>query len=429
MQFCGGAGLKFPKVFYGWWVVAASTIVALYAGGGIFYGFTALFEPIVADLGWSYTQVSLASSLRGLESGILAPLVGFLADRLGPRKLSFAGGVFGAAGLLLLSQTNSLVTFYSAFVLLAIGVSACTTNVLMVAVTNWFHRRVGTASGVLTAGFGAGGLMIPCIVWLIDASSWRQATLILGFGMAAVVLPLSLVLRQHPEQYGYLPDGEPVTGDGRVHKFTPPPRPPVQYGKMLRERTFWYLTVMFIIQGTILTAIVTHVMPYLGSVGITRTVGGLVATGIPLVSIAGRLSFGFLSDRFARNVMAAVAFGMMTVGTILFAFVSVSSVWVLIPFLLLFSIGAGGINVARTTLVRQYYGRMTFGTIFGVISGVGMLGQVGGPVLGGWVFDQWANYRPLWLAFAVFSVVATVIVWRLPRAGAKLREGVPEVAR
>ncbi len=419
--------MKFPKVFYGWWVVTAATVVALYAGGGIFYGFTALFEPIVADLGWSYTQVSLASSLRGLESGLLAPLVGYLADRLGPRKLTFAGGVFGAAGLLLLSRASSLATFYSAFILLAIGVSACTTNVLMVAVANWFHRRVGTASGVLAAGFGAGGLMVPCIVWLTDGFGWRQATLILGLGMAIVTIPLSLVLRQHPEQYGYLPDGETITGDGTAHKFTPPPRPPVQYGKMIRERTFWYLTAMFIIHGTVLTAVVTHVMPYLSSVGITRAAGGLVATGIPLVSIAGRLGFGFLSDRFNRNVISAVAFGMISIGTALFALVSAASIWILVPFLLLFSIGVGGINVARTTLVRQYYGRMTFGTIFGLISGIGMLGQGGGPVLGGWVFDHWANYRPLWLVFAVFSVVATLILLRLPRTEAKVR--LPEVSR
>ncbi len=81
------------KIFYGWWIAGASFLIALYVGAVVYYGFTAFFEPIVSEMGWSYTQISLAASLRGLEVGLLAPLVGILADRWGPRRLIF-GGVF-----------------------------------------------------------------------------------------------------------------------------------------------------------------------------------------------------------------------------------------------------------------------------------------------------------------------------------------------
>jgi hypothetical protein len=64
---------KHPQVFYGWWVVGSAFFVALYMGGTIFYGFTAVFKPIAEELEWSYTQISLAASLRGLEMGLLAP--------------------------------------------------------------------------------------------------------------------------------------------------------------------------------------------------------------------------------------------------------------------------------------------------------------------------------------------------------------------
>ena len=69
------------KIFYGWWIVGASLLTTMYVGGVVFYGFTAFFGPIVNEMGWSYTQVSLAASLRGMEMGILAPFVGILADR------------------------------------------------------------------------------------------------------------------------------------------------------------------------------------------------------------------------------------------------------------------------------------------------------------------------------------------------------------
>ena len=69
------------RIFYGWWVVLACFLITLYRSGALSYGFTAFFEPIVEEFGWSYTQVSIAFSLRGLEMGILAPIMGFLVDR------------------------------------------------------------------------------------------------------------------------------------------------------------------------------------------------------------------------------------------------------------------------------------------------------------------------------------------------------------
>ena len=78
-------------VYYGWWVVLASFVVAFYVAGTVFYGFTAFIEPLADEFGWSYTQISLAASLRGLEMGLMAPLVGILVDRIGSRKLLFSG--------------------------------------------------------------------------------------------------------------------------------------------------------------------------------------------------------------------------------------------------------------------------------------------------------------------------------------------------
>ena len=60
----------FKKVFYGWWIVLACFFIGLYVGGVVFYGFTAFFQPLAEEFGWSHTQISFAVSLRGLEMGI-----------------------------------------------------------------------------------------------------------------------------------------------------------------------------------------------------------------------------------------------------------------------------------------------------------------------------------------------------------------------
>jgi len=77
------------RVFYGWWIVATVSVMSLYVSAITHYSFTAFFDPLVKEFGWSYTQISFAMSLRGMEMSILSPIVGFLVDRYGPRRLSF----------------------------------------------------------------------------------------------------------------------------------------------------------------------------------------------------------------------------------------------------------------------------------------------------------------------------------------------------
>jgi MFS family permease len=73
-------------------------------------------DPLVREFGWSYTQVSFALSLRGMEMSILAPVVGFLVERFGPRRLCLVGVATIGCGFLLLRQTQSLWMFYGAII-------------------------------------------------------------------------------------------------------------------------------------------------------------------------------------------------------------------------------------------------------------------------------------------------------------------------
>lgn len=401
-------------MFFGWYVVGASLLTALYVGGAVFYGFTTVFEPIANEMGWSYTRIALGPSLLGVEAGLLAPLLGVFADRWGPRRLISGGAVLTASGLFLLSRTTSLGMFYGALALMAVGISCCTMTVLMTAVTNWFHRRVGLASGIAVSGFGFGGLLIPVMVKLIDVYDWRTTLTILAVGMVVLILPLSLLFRHKPEQYGYAPDGavpQPPNSDGSI--------PPVQSVDVdveirvrtaLKSRTFWQLALAYTVQVLLVSSIVTHVMPYLSSIGIGRSMATVVATAVPLISIVGRFGLGWLGDRVNRRVMAAVAFGMMGLGSLCFALAGTAGTWLLVFFLLLFGIGYGGGNSLRPSLGREYFGRASFGTIFGLIIGVNMLGGLSGPPLAGWVYDTWGTYRSTWFVFAGLAVVALCLV-------------------
>jgi MFS family permease len=407
------------KIFYGWYIVGACVVITLYTGGVVYFGFTAVFEPIAEEFKWSYAQISLASSLRGLEMGLLAPFMGFLVDRYGPRRLIFGGSILICLGFLTLSRVSSLAMFYVAFALLAFGMSTCAGTVLMTAVANWFNRKAGIAIGIVACGFGLGGLLVPAVTGLIDWLEWRNAMVIVGLGMLVFVLPLSFVVRHKPEQYGYYPDGELIMpGDVRVSDNTPTvPEINVSAMQALEGRVFWQLGVSSMCHAFVVGAVVTHLMPYLSSLGIARSTSSVVAFILPAVSIGGRLSSGWLGTRYGSRQVFAFSFLSMTAGIIIFGYVTAGMMWLLIPFVITFSLGWGCSVTSRLGLLRESFGRGSFGRILGFISGMMMLGNVSGAPLAGWVYDTRGSYQGAWLGFGAITLLASLLVFTIPPAG------------
>jgi sugar phosphate permease len=407
-------------VFYGNYIVAAAVAITLYTSGIVYFGFTAVFEPIADEFGWSYAKVSFASSLRGFEMGLLAPLVGILVDRLGPRRLIFIGSIIVAVGFTLLSRISTLAGFYIAFVFIATGTSTCSGTVMLTAVTNWFHRRAGLAIGIVSSGFGLGGLMVPLITLLIDSIGWRPAMFTVGLGMLAIVLPLSFVIRHKPEQYGYLPDGDeakPVS-DGKTKTVTPDIKAKARAWQALYQalkgRVFWQIAIASACFAFVIGAVITHMMPFLSSVGIARSLSSVVAFLLPLVSICGRLGSGWLSDRIGSRFVFSLSFLLMIAGILVFAHVNETRQWLLIPFVIALSFGWGLCVTTRTMLIRDHFRRANFGTIIGATFGVMMFGNIAGSPLAGWVYDTLGSYQVAWLSFAGVALAGTILVFTVP---------------
>jgi MFS family permease len=402
--------LKIFHPFYGWYVVAATFIIGFYVVGIVFYGFTTIFRPIVEEFGWSYSQVSLAASLRGVESGLLAPVVGMLIDRWGPRRVVFTGGILTALGLLLLSQVQSLLHFYIAFVLIATAMGTCSVTVMMTTVSNWFRRRVGLAMSIVSCGFGAGGLIVFLMVRLVDSYGWRLSVQSLAFGVLVIVLPLSLVLRHKPQQFGYLPDGETTSEvEGSIDEnLERVKQRGITIRAAIKTRFFWLMSIIFICHYLMISTVVTHVMPYLTDVGYTTTIASIGASGIPLVSIVGRLGFGSLGDKLGRKKLMIIMFAMIALSFFIFQMIYELSLYGVIGFLILFGIGYGGFNSTSPAFTRDLFGTKQFGTIFGCLIGMGMLGNIIGPYIAGKLFDVQGSYQNVWLIFAVVALVALI---------------------
>ena len=394
-------------IFYGWWIVAASFFIALYVAGTIFYGFTAFFEPIVEEFGWSYTEVSIGASLRGLEMGILAPIIGFLVDRFGSRKLVLFGIITLGLGFILLSQTQSLITLYAGFLLLSLGAGGCTSVVLYTAVANWFKRHISRALGIAACGFGSGGLMVPLISLLIDIYDWRTSLIILALGIWVIGIPLALVIRDKPEQYGYLPDGGVMPISTTDYPVDSEPAE-ASFSDLIRGRTLWFISLAESIRWIILTAVVIHIMPYLSSIGVPRARAALVAAAVPLISLVGRFGFGWLGDIFDKRYLMAITYLLTGMGMIALSFASTSAVMFI--FAIFFAVALGGGVTLRGAMLSDYFGRSSFGRALGITMGASAVGGIIGPTLAGFTFDTTGSYKLIWLVYCGLTVISIALI-------------------
>lgn len=401
----------FRNIYYGWWIVISCFIINLYVSGITFFGFTAFFEPIQREFNWSYTQISLATSIRGLEMSIFAPIVGFLVDRFGSRKLLFSGTTIIGIGLILLSFTQSLPMFYLCILLISFGAGGCASVVTMTAVVIWFKKKVGLALGIMACGFGAGGLIIPVIVYLIDSSGWRLTLIFLGAGMWCLGIPLSLVVRERPEEPGLSEDESVTELPGTSGRKDGSEKRKGAFLEIIRKRYFLYIVIAEAVRFMAVNAVVTHLMPYLSIMGMSRTASGAVAASLPLTSIVGRLGFGWWSDRFDKRIVWATSFFLMSSGV--FAFCYVKSFWILLLFVLLFAPGFGGGMVMRGAILQEYFGIASFGKMLGILLGFGSIGGIVGPTLAGWVFDTMGSYKPVWYGLSALSAAAIFLIMKI----------------
>ncbi|MFH1382222.1 MAG: MFS transporter [Chloroflexota bacterium] len=251
---------KTKTVFYGWYIVAAYVVENIFVVGVVSKGLTTLITPIAASFGWSYAQISLAMSLRSIETGVLSPFFGRAVDRFPAKWLILIGVAVEALGYALLSQTRNLPMLYASFLVAAAGSSLATHMAPAAAIARWFKKSIGKVNGIVAMGIGLGGYGVPVLVFLVDAYGWRTVLLLVAAMVAIVGIPLAFVYRDRPEDYGLLPDGvKPDSSKDsprvRFSEYNPGVR------EASRTRAFWQLGFAEMFHWASIGAVTLHVVP------------------------------------------------------------------------------------------------------------------------------------------------------------------------
>ena len=183
---------------YRWVIVAAGGLLGCVAIGAMF-SLPVLLLPISRDTGWSVTGVSSAMTIGFLALALASMIWGTLSDRWGPRVVVLTGSVVLAASLALASRATSLVEFQLVFGLLVGGATAAIFAPMMACVTGWFETQRSLAVSLVSAGMGMAPMtMAPLAAWLVSVYDWRTSLLIIAAIAAAVMIPVSLLVRRPP---------------------------------------------------------------------------------------------------------------------------------------------------------------------------------------------------------------------------------------
>ncbi len=436
------------RIFYGWWIVAAGVVLSIMSGGMYVYGFSAFFLPLTREFGWSRASLSGVVAIARLEGGVLSPLVGYLIDRYGPRRLMLVGITMMGIGFILLSRVNSLVMFYVVFILVVSGGSSFAIGTpLQTAVANWFIKKRGRAIGFLMSGFGLGGAITPLIVLLITSFGWRTTMVISGMTLIVIGLPLALVIRHRPEDSGLLPDGadpgarkeagsdeaaelqnRAMHGHGGfMGRFKEDPRDiNLEPKEALKTQAFWFIALSFGLSMMTSGLITVHYIPFLVTdIGLSDSMAASVLAFHAVVSVVARLGVGWVGDIINKRYLYSLCMWAQVAALLLLA--NAHSLTMVMPAVFLMALAYGGPIPLRPAIQGDYFGRKNFATIGGWLRIVDLPGIVAGPVFAGFVYDVTGSYSLGFIVVAFTTALSGLAILVARRPEPRLTEA-PQVA-
>jgi len=398
------------RIFHGWWMVGAGCAMQFVLSSLLLQAFGAYVAVLRDDRGWSKTELAGAAALHQVEAALLGPVLGWVIDRFGSQGVIRTGVVVSGVGFMLLSRIDSLLGFYAAFLVVALGASLCGFFPLNVALIHWFERKRARALSSIQFGFALGGMAVPAVAWSLTTYGWRATAFASGVIVLALGIPLSLVFRRRPEDCGEVIDGEPAPARDAAGA-TAGAAPDEQRAsrdftvrEALRTPAFWLLSLghgfaLFVVSAVNVHAI-THMKEGLGY----SVEAAALFIMLQTFSQIGGIALGWaIGDRYDKRVISAVCMLMHMAGLLCLTYADATLLAssVMVGAYALLHGSAWGLRGPFMQAIRaDYFGRSAIGMILGLSFMIVVLGQIGGAMIAGILADATGNYR------AGFTVVA-----------------------
>ena len=382
-------------------------------GRGLHGTFGVFFVALLDAFGWSRAVTAGALSLSIMVEGVFHPVVGTLTDRLGGRKTLLLGGVVLAVGLACSATISSVWTLYFwVGIVSAAGISLIGMVPHVAIISRHYAKRKATALGIAWAGGGVGiFLLVPATAAMISHWGWPTAYIGLAVLVVFVVIPPVFFLipsnpqpteaqavESHGPRHGKH-GGQQGGGDWTVRQA-------------LTNSSFWLLFTARVLASLGNQIIVTHQVAHAVDVGYPKLFAASVFGVMGVVSIAGRIGFGYLSDVMRREVVYTWVQLVSAVGTIaLMATTDTSLPLLLYVYAVFYGLGQGSRALVLSAISIDVFHGRNFGAIFGYFTlSVGIGGAIGA-WLGGYLFDLTHNYFVAFSISLACLIISIFVVW------------------
>ena len=416
--------------YYGWLILGMASFATFCATGVSQVVLGGIQVYIADDTGWDASTLSYAATAGTWCSGLIAPAIGRLADRYGPRWLMSTGLLIAGVCYLLLADVNTVWQFYAAYV-----VARAVSNPVLIglvprtAAVNFFRRRRNIALAMVSTFRPiAGAINIQIFVLIAISQTWREGFRYLGFLSFALIIPVVMLMRRRPEDIGLLPDGATAApsgaaGPGERRAVVASSETSWTVREAVRTRSFWLIVATACVGTMASSSVGFSMVPYLveGARLSVTAAAGVLSFGTVL-SIAN-VGWGYLSDRFTPRRCLMVT--MIGSGALLAFLTMVDSLAEALVFALVWGVFSGAVGTMENMMLAQYYGRESYGSLLGIFSPFQTVALGLGPALASLLRDFSGSYILLYSVMVVAYPLSAILLYM---ARPPVRAGVAEAS-
>ncbi len=392
------------KLFYGWRISFAGASMQFLLSSLLVQAFGAYVAVLSEQKGWSKTSLAAGAALQSVEGAVLGPLLGWMVDRLGARKMVHAGVLLMALGFTCFGQVQTLAGFYGAVLVLVVGGSLCGYFPFSVTIVHWFQRRRARALSLMSLGLALGGISAPLVGWAMQTFGWQHMATASGAIFLVAGLALARIVRRNPAEIGETMDGVPPVSieAASASAAESAPAPAFTATQALRTRAFWLLGFGHAFALLVVTAVNVHAISHMKEdLGFSLAQAGFVITLMTLSQACGVLLGAAMGDRWNKRHVAAGCMLAHMVGLLMLTY-AVHPL-MLGAFAVLHGAAWGLRGPFMQALRADYFGLHSIGMILGLSAILVSLGQVAGPLIAGVFADARGNYRA---GFTLLALVA-----------------------
>ncbi|MGX5722136.1 MFS transporter [Shinella zoogloeoides] len=410
------------NLHYGW-VVAATTFLTMLATAGAMGSAGVMILPLHEEFGWDIAEISSAMAVRLVLFGLLGPFAAAFMNHFGIRQVVTTALVLIMSGIVVsffMTEVWQLLLLWGVVIGVGTGMTALVLGATVA--TRWFSKRRGLVVGLMTASTATGQLVfLPLLAALTEAYGWRIALTLSVAVIAAAMLFVLLLMRDHPADVGL-----PAYGETAIVK---PPRqdhnlratlfaPLITLKSVSANPVFWVLFGTFFVCGLSTNGLIqTHWISICGDFGMAAVTAASTLAVIGVFDFFGTVFAGWLSDRYDNRFLLFWFYGLRGFSLIYLSF-SGFSMLELSVFAVFYGLDWVATVPPTVKLAAENFGREKAGLVFGWVFAGHQLGAATAAFGAGYLKSDYNTYMPALQIAGLMCVLAALSVLLLRRPGA-----------